>query len=37
MDSDWRESDLSPEMFNHTNCATGLTPQAKQANEHNEK
>jgi hypothetical protein len=37
MDNGWRESDLFPKMFNQTNCATALTPQAIQANEHNEK
>jgi hypothetical protein len=37
MDNDWRESHLSPEMFNQTNCAAAVTTQAKQANEHDEK
>jgi hypothetical protein len=37
MDKDWRESHLSPEMFNQANCAAAVTTQAKQANEHDEK
>jgi hypothetical protein len=37
MDNDSKESDLSPEMFNQTNCAHAMAAQAIQTNEHNEK
>ena len=37
MDDSWRESHLSPEIFNQTNCAASVTTQAEQANEHDEK